>query len=61
MNWGNVLTVAFFAGLAGMIPAVIADRKGYGAGWWWVYGATLFPDRRPPRHRHPAHRGGPPR
>jgi hypothetical protein len=30
------------ASVLGLIPAVIAHRKGRSFGWWWFYGSMLF-------------------
>ena len=41
---GRVLLILFVAlVLLGLIPALIAYRKGRSFGTWWIFGATLFP------------------
>ncbi len=30
-------------GVVGLLPAIIASRKGGSFGAWWIYGALLFP------------------
>lgn len=37
-----LLELLILSVLLGLIPAVIAQRKGYGFGGWWLYGALLW-------------------
>jgi hypothetical protein len=34
--------ILILAALIGLVPAVIAQKKGYSFGLWWFYGAALF-------------------
>lgn len=34
--------ILLLAGMIGVIPAVIAARKGYGFFGWWLFGTALF-------------------
>ncbi len=36
------MELILLAGVLGVIPAMIAQKKGYAAGLWWLYGAALF-------------------
>lgn len=36
------MAVLFFAALLGIIPAMIASKKGRNAFAWWLYGAVIF-------------------
>ena len=38
----DLVVILVFAGILGIIPAMIASKKGRGAGAWWFYGAALF-------------------
>ncbi len=38
----NIIALVVVASLLGLIPAVIAHRKGYSFLGWWVFGAALF-------------------
>lgn len=36
------MEILIIAALIGIIPAFIAQKKGYSFGLWWFYGAALF-------------------
>lgn len=38
----SVTAALLLAGLLGIIPAVIARRKGHSFVTWWIFGALLF-------------------
>jgi tetratricopeptide (TPR) repeat protein len=38
----NLLTMLIIAALLGLIPAIIADRKGSSFLFWWLFGTALF-------------------
>ena len=38
----ELIVLFIFAGVLGIIPAMIASKKGRHAGAWWIYGKLLF-------------------
>ena len=38
-----IVILIVLAMVAGVFPAMIAGHKGHGSGWWWLFGAALFP------------------
>ena len=38
----EVLFILIVAAILGLIPAIMAQKKGYSFGLWWAYGGLLF-------------------
>ena len=39
----SIVVVLALTAILSVVPAIIADNKGYSFGLWWLYGFFLFP------------------